>query len=139
MQDAYSRTALAHQDAEARQAAIRSLAGLEQQKEECRDVRGLGFLEDFSQDIRFGVRTLRKAPVFAWIAILTLALGIGANTAIFSFISTLLMRSLPVAGPALADGAKVDRPQSAAALQLFHLRRLRVPVYRNASRWLLVL
>ena len=88
---------LAPQDARA--AALRSLEGHEQQKEQCREARRVSFLEDLLQDVRFGLRTLRKAPVFAGVAILTLALGIGANTAIFSFISTLLMRSLPVADP----------------------------------------
>ncbi len=84
---------------DARYAARRELGGVEQIKEECRDMRRTDYIESFLQDIRYGLRQLRHNPGFAAAAILTLALGIGANTAIFSLIDTVMLRSLPVEKP----------------------------------------
>jgi predicted permease len=73
--------------------------GIEQVKQGVRDVRsGMGF-ETFCQDVRFGVRQLRRNPVFAVAAILTLGIGIGANSAIFSFVNSVLLRPLPYPQP----------------------------------------
>jgi predicted permease len=76
-----------------------AFGGVANVKETYRDQRGLPFLETLAQDLRFAVRGLRRNPAFASTAIITLALGIGANTAIFSLIDALMLRTLPVERP----------------------------------------
>ena len=80
---------------EARYAARRSLGGIEQVKEIHRDRRGIPQIDRLFEDMRYGVRVLAKNPGFATVVVLTLALGIGANTAIFSFLNELVLRPLP--------------------------------------------
>jgi predicted permease len=82
---------------QARAAALRSFGGVAQVKERYRNQRGVPMLEQMSWDVRFGFRQLRKSPGFAITAILTLALGVGANAAIFTLIDSILLRPLPFA------------------------------------------
>ncbi len=84
---------------QARRDALIKLGGVEQAKQVYRERKGLPWLETLCQDLRFGSRQLRKNPGFTTVAILTLALGIGANTAIFSFVDALFLKPLAVSSP----------------------------------------
>jgi hypothetical protein len=84
---------------EARYAALRQLGGMEQIKEECRDMRRVSYIENLVQDIRYGLRMLAKNPGVTTVVLLSLALGIGANTAIYSLLNAVVLESLPVKHP----------------------------------------
>ena len=84
---------------EAHFAALRKFGNVTRVKEETWKVWSFPFLEQFVADVCFGVRALRKNPAFTAVAVLTLALGIGANTAIFSFVDAVLLKPLPYPHP----------------------------------------
>ncbi len=84
---------------EALNATLRAFGGVEQIKEECRDIRGVNFVETLIQDIRYGLRMLRRSPGFTGAVLLCLSLGIGANTALFSVINAFMLRMIPVSHP----------------------------------------
>jgi predicted permease len=104
---------------EAQLAARRAYGGVEQPKQAHRDERSLLWVEQTMQDLRYGLRTLSKSPGFTITAVLTLALGIGACTAIFSLVNAVLIRSLPYGDPGRLVYLYTPNPQFKVPLEVF--------------------
>ena len=124
---------------DARRAALRAMEGMAQSQERCRDMRRLNPIDNLLQDLRYAARILRRSPGFAAIAILSLALGIGANTAVFSLIDALLLRPLPVPAPTRLVNAfllrKNGQPQAAITYPLFDAIRRQNRVFSAFFVW----
>src|SRR5579864_3234151 len=88
---------LSRQDARA--AALRAMDGMEKQKAACRDMRRVNYIDDLLRDLRYAGRNLRRNPGFAALTVLIIALGIGANTAVFSVVSAVLLKPLSYRDP----------------------------------------
>ena len=104
-----------HSPEEARRLARLALGGPEQVKEKCRDVHKTRWLSDLLQDVRYGVRMLFKSKTVTLVAVISLALGIGANTAIFSLLDALLLKTLPLRQPeqlVMLEGLRYAYPDS---------------------------
>jgi putative ABC transport system permease protein len=110
---------------EARRQARRQLGAVEGVKESCREERRGFWLETLCADVRYGLRIMRRNPGFSCVAVLTLALGIGANTAIFSLIDAILLRVLPVRSPGqLVEVMPADRHGDNAGMSLVTLEEI---------------
>ena len=131
-----------HAPEEARRQARLALGGAEQVKEKCRDARGTRWLEDLWQDFRYAVRTLRKRPGFAAVALLTLALGIGATTVMFTVANGVLLKPLAYPEPdkLVAVHERIDKSEIDYSFSYLNFldcqrasRSLNMAAYRNGS------
>jgi predicted permease len=123
---------------EALRRARLAMGGVEQVKEECREARGVAVLETTAQDFKYGLRQLRRKPGFALVVVISLSLGIGANTAIFTLIDAVLLRMLPIDDPA---GLQFIVPRQASGdsrgFEYPEFRRLRAasPVFVDVAAY----
>ncbi len=120
---------------EARRRARLSFGGVEEVKEECRDARGVSFLETTFLDLRYAVRSLCQKPGFTAVVVVSLALGIGANTAVFSVVNAILLRPLPYEDPeriVLINSRWYQPPASAAEYQAWEEEN---PVFERMAYW----
>ena len=118
--------------ADARRAAVLHLGGMEQAKERVRSARHGAWLDAVGRDLRYGLRTLPRSPVFTGVALLTLALGIGANTAIFSIVNAAILR--PLGYPASEQLMRLTAHFAVGSVQGFRLSTLEYLEFRAMNR-----
>jgi predicted permease len=122
---------------EARRLALARFGGLEPIKERARDARGTRWLEDLVRDARYALRLMRRSPVFTLAAVGSLAIGLGANIAIFSVVDALLLRSLPVRAPEelyfLEKGVDADAPNQRFSYPLLRDLQQQIPQVQFAG------
>jgi hypothetical protein len=125
--------------AAARTQAVRALGPVDQFKDEVRDARGVTWMDDVGRDVRFGLRSLRRSPAFTLVAVLCLALGIGANAALFSVINAVLLRPLPYAEPdrlvRIYESWNEGRGQGSVSVPNFRDWREQVPGFSQLAAW----
>lgn len=133
----------------ARREAMMALGGLEQTKEEARDERGMRWLKDLGQDLRYALRSLLRAPAFTAAAILTIALGLGVNTAVFQIVHTILLDPLPYRSPEQLVHVAETHPQfplfQVAAPDFFDWQReaesfqgLAAHTFQEINKWVIL-
>lgn len=120
---------------EARRSAAREIGAMDQVKEQVRDVRAVTMLEQFIQDLRFGLRTLVRSPGFAVVAALSLALGIGGTTAMFSLVYTVLLQPLPYPEPDRLVSVTGHYPKGAIATMDERSRTLSIAGFTTATQF----
>jgi len=123
----------------ARAAARRDFGGVDLIKETCRDQRGLPWMDALSRDLRYAVRVFRRSPAFVAVAVATLAIGIGANTALFSIVNAVLLRPLPypnVDRLVMLSTKTPGRPQSLLSYNEYLAVRDQLPSIEACGLWL---
>jgi putative ABC transport system permease protein len=115
---------------EARSVALRAMDGVEQRKEECRDMRSVNYIDDLWRDLRYTGRNLRRSPGFATLAVLIMALGIGANTAIFSVVNAVLLRPLSYRDPDRIV-TLTNPPTAGEAITALDVRLVSIPNFQD--------